>query len=107
MKLFSNSQIKCGIIKIREIEIDKNHEFQALPNVEMGKRVQKPKRNNSNEKRFKKNKPKKAQSQKKHHEKKSHNISGLEKNISGKENDTSYWGSDSSGSGGAFTKPKN
>ena len=94
------------LIKI-EIEIDKNHEFQALPNVEMGKRVQKPKRNNSNEKRFKKNKPKKAQSQKKHHEKKSHNISGLEKNISGKENDTSYWGSDSSGSGGAFTKPKN
>ncbi len=94
------------LIKI-EIEIDKNHEFQALPNVEMGKRVQNPKRNNSNEKRFKKNKPKKAQSQKKHHEKKSHNISGLEKNISGKENDTSYWGSDSSGSGGAFTKPKN
>ena len=94
------------LIKI-EIEIDKNHEFQALPNVEMVKRVQKPKRNNSNEKRFKKNKPKKAQSQKKHHEKKSHNISGLEKNISGKENDTSYWGSDSSGSGGAFTKPKN
>ena len=94
------------LIKI-EIEIDKNHEFQALPNVEMGKRVQNPKRNNSNEKRFKKNKPKKAQSQKKHHEKKSHNISGLEKNISGKENDNSYWGSDSSGSGGAFTKPKN
>ena len=91
----------------KEIEIEINHEFQSQSNAGMEKRVQKSKRNSSNEKRFKKNKPKKAQSQKKHHEKKSHNISGLEKNISGKENDTSYWGSDSSGSGGAFTKPKN
>ena len=73
----------------------------------MEKRVQKSKRNSSNEKRFKKNKLKKMQSQKKYHEKKSHAISGLEKNNSRKENDTSYWGSDSSGSGGAFTKPKN
>jgi hypothetical protein len=47
------------------------------------------------------------QSQKKDHEKKSPAVSGLEKNNSRKENDTSYWGSDSSGSGGAFTKPKN
>jgi hypothetical protein len=47
------------------------------------------------------------QSQKKYHEKKSPAVSGLEKNNSRKENDTSYWGSDSSGSGGAFTKPKN
>lgn len=94
------------LIKI-EIEIDKNHEFQALPNVEMEKRVQKSKRNSSNENRFKKNKLKKVQSQKKYHEKKSHAASGLEKNNSKKENDTSYWGSDSSGSGGAFTQPKN
>lgn len=94
------------LIKI-EIEIDKNHEFQALPNVEMEKRVQKSKRNSSNENRFKKNKLKKVQSQKKYHEKKSLAASGLEKNNSKKENDTSYWGSDSSGSGGAFTQPKN
>ena len=90
----------------KEIEIEINHEFQPQLNAGTEKRVQKSKRNNSNEKRFK-NKPKKVQSQKKHHENKSHNISGLEKNTSGKENDTSYWGSDSSGSGGAFTKPKN
>ena len=90
----------------KEIEIEINHEFLPQSNAGTEKRVQKSKRNNSNEKRFK-NKPKKVQSQKKHHENKSHNISGLEKNTSGKENDTSYWGSDSSGSGGAFTKPKN
>ena len=28
MKLFSYSQIKCGIIKIREIEIDKKYPFR-------------------------------------------------------------------------------
>ena len=91
----------------KEIEIEINHEFQPQSNAGTEKRVQKSKRNSSNEKRFKKNKLKKVQSQKKYHEKKSHAVSGLEKNNSRKENDTSYWGSDSSGSGGAFTKPKN
>lgn len=91
----------------KEIEIEINHEFQPQSNAGIEKRVQKSKRNSSNEKRFKKNKLKKMQSQKKYHEKKSLTVSGLEKNNSRKENDTSYWGSDSSGSGGAFTKPKN
>lgn len=91
----------------KEIEIEINHEFQPQSNAGTEKRVQKSKRNSSNEKRFKKNKLKKMQSQKKYHEKKSLTVSGLEKNNSRKENDTSYWGSDSSGSGGAFTKPKN
>jgi ATP-dependent RNA helicase RhlE len=91
----------------KEIEIEINHEFQPQLNAGTEKRVQKSKRNSSNEKKFKKNKLKKMQSQKKYHEKKSPAVSGLEKNNSRKENDTSYWGSDSSGSGGAFTKPKN
>ncbi len=91
----------------KEIEIEINHEFQSQSNAGIEKRVQKSKRNSSNEKRFKKNKLKKMQIQKKYHEKKSLTVSGLEKNNSRKENDTSYWGSDSSGSGGAFTKPKN
>ena len=91
----------------KEIEIEINHEFQPQSNAGIEKRVQKSKRNSSNEKRFKKNKLKKMQIQKKYHEKKSLTVSGLEKNNSRKENDTSYWGSDSSGSGGAFTKPKN
>ena len=91
----------------KEIEIEINHEFQPQSNAGMEKRVQKSKSKSSNEKRFKKNKLKKVQSQKKYHEKKSHAVSALEKNNSRKENDTSYWGSDSSGSGGAFTKPKN
>ena len=91
----------------KEIEIEINHEFRPQSNAGAEKRVQKSKRNSFNEKRFKKNKLKKVQSQKKYHEKKSHAVSGLEKNNSRKENDTSYWGSDSSGSGGAFTKPKN
>ncbi len=91
----------------KEIEIEINHEFQPQSNAGIEKRVQKSKRNSSNEKRFKKNKLKKMQIQKKYHEKKSLTVSGPEKNNSRKENDTSYWGSDSSGSGGAFTKPKN
>jgi ATP-dependent RNA helicase RhlE len=91
----------------KEIEIEINHEFLPQSNAGTEKRVQKSKRNSSNEKKFKKNKLKKMQSQKKYHEKKSPAVSGLEKNNSRKENDTSYWGSDSSGSGGAFTKPKN
>jgi ATP-dependent RNA helicase RhlE len=91
----------------KEIEIEINHEFLPQSNGGTEKRVQKSKRNSSNEKKFKKNKLKKMQSQKKYHEKKAPAVSGLEKNNSRKENDTSYWGSDSSGSGGAFTKPKN
>lgn len=91
----------------KEIEIEINHEFQPQLNAGTEKRVQKSKRNSSNAKRYKKNKLKKVQSQKKYHEKKSHAFSGREENNLRKENDTSYWGSDSSGSGGAFTKPKN
>ncbi len=96
------------LIKI-EIEVDENHEFQPLQKVQSEKSVQRFEKNNSSGGSFKKNKFKKAKSQKKYHEKKTdnqHTVSDLEKN-SKKENDTSYWGSDSSGSGGALTRPKN
>ncbi len=95
----------------KEIEVEQNHEFlpgTALPNTEESNspRTDDRRPQNQHQKRsVKKQRP--IESRNPRHERfkspsESQNPEGKRK----KENDTSYWGSDSSGSGGAFTKSK-
>ena len=91
----------------KEIEVETNHEFlpgTLLPNNEKSdsstNEDRKPQTRNS-----KKQNPSQSKDSRNYKLKNLNDIQRF-KEKKKKENDTSYWGSDSSGSGGAFTKPK-